>query len=89
MKIKDLQVQLSQFDPETEVCFSVVDPTDYEYKINSDDIFVEIGDPYDTNGYSALDGSGLDYDKIYSVDEETGEEVYIGPKVLIISLGML
>jgi hypothetical protein len=85
MKVKDLIEQLSKFDSETEVLGMCTDPTDYTYKTPIKSI--ELGDPYDTNGYSGIDGSELDFEECYEEDEETGDETYIGTKVVLLNLG--
>lgn len=89
MKLKDFISHLQNFDPELEVVVSVTDPTDYEYKVLINEDSVSVGDPYDTNGYSALTGEESLWSDDYDEDEETGETVYIGPKVLIIDLGIV
>jgi hypothetical protein len=85
MTVKELIEQLSKFDPETEVLGMCTDPTDYTYKSPIESI--ELGDPYDTNGYSGVDDEELDYSKCYEEDEETGEETYVGPKVVLLNIG--
>ena len=59
MKVKDLINELSQFDPETEVLGMCSDPTDFVYKVSIKS--VNFGDPYDSNGYSGIDGSEIDW----------------------------
>jgi hypothetical protein len=85
MNVKQLIEQLSKFDPETEVLGVCTDPTDYTYKVEIESI--KLGSPYDSNGYSGVDSSEMDWDGCYSEDEETGEDTYIGPKVVLINLG--
>jgi len=95
MTIKQLIEQLSQFDPNTEVLGTCTDPTDYTYKVKIESI--ELGSPYDDNGYSGVDGSLINDLYVDEYNEETGEEIqsepyddeynYIGPKVLLINIG--
>jgi hypothetical protein len=85
MKVKDLIQELSKFDPETEVLGMCTDPTDFTYKVPIKSIILD--DPYDSNGYSGIDGSEVDWIECYNEDEETGEETYIGPKVVLLNLG--
>lgn len=85
MTVKQLIEQLNQFDPETQVLGMCTDPTDFNYKVPVESVF--LGDPYDSNGYSGVDSSEMDWEKCYDEDEETGEETYIGPKVVLINLG--
>jgi hypothetical protein len=87
MTVKELIETLNQFDPETEVIGSCIDPTDYKYKVPINSI--EIDSPYDSNGYSGVDGSEIselelgDGEELYNDDWE-----YIGPnKVVVINLG--
>ena len=82
MTIKQLIEQLSQFDPNTEVLGMCTDPTDYTYKVPIQS--VGLGDPYDDNGYSGIDGSTIDdaSDDYWMDDYE-----YVGPKVLLINIG--
>ena len=81
MTVKDMIEQLSKFDPETEVIGSCTDPTDYTYKVDIESI--ELDSPYDSNGFSGVDGSEMEDDVEYW-DMEDG---YIGPMVVIIKLG--
>lgn len=81
MKVKDMIEQLSKFDPETEVIGSCTDPTDYNYKVPIESI--ELDDPYDSNGFSGVDGSEMEDDVEYWNEHND----YIGPKVVIINLG--
>lgn len=81
MTVKDLIEQLSEFNPETEVICSVTDPTDYTYKVPIDDI--RLDSPFDSNGYSGVDGSEIEGD-VYDDDFE-----FIGEKVVIIDLGVV
>jgi len=74
MTVKDLIEELSKFDPETEVLGMCTDPTDYTYKVPIQSI--EWNDPYDSNGYSGVDGSEMD-----------GEDSYIVRKVVLLNLG--
>ena len=84
MKVKDLIEQLSKFDPETEVIGSCTDPTDYTYTVPIES--VELDSPYDSNGYSGVDGYEMDDDTEYW--SETDDDIeYIGPKVVVINLG--
>jgi hypothetical protein len=87
MKVKELIEELSKFDPETVVLGMCTDPTDYTYKTPFESI--ELGDPYDTNGYSGVDDEELDYSKCYEENEETGDETYVGPKVVLLNLGVV
>jgi hypothetical protein len=80
MTVKDLIEQLSKFDPETEVVGTFVDPTDYTNKSDIKGIY--LGSPFDSNGYSSIDGSEDDFDTLY---DDEGE--YIGEKVLLIDFG--
>jgi hypothetical protein len=74
MNIKDLIEQLSRFNPETEVLGMCTDPTNYTYKVPIQSI--EWNNPYDSNGYSGVDGSEMD-----------DEESYIVRKVVLLNLG--
>ena len=74
MNIKDLIQELSRFNPETEVLGMCTDPSNYTYKVPIQSI--EWNDPYDSNGYSGVDGSEMD-----------DKESYIGRKVVLINLG--
>ena len=85
MKVKDLINELSQFDPETEVLGMCSDPTDFVYKVSIKS--VNFGDPYDSNGYSGIDGSEIDWVECYDEDGDTGKEIYIGTPVVLINLG--
>jgi hypothetical protein len=87
MTVKELIDQLGKFDPETQVVCSVMDHTDWGYKLPINEI--ELGNPYDEGGYSAIDNSEMDYDTCYNEDEETGEETYVGPKAVVIDLGQI
>ena len=88
MTVKQLIEELSKFNPETEVLGMCTDPTDYTYKVPIDSI--ELDSPYDTNGYSGIDGSYIDelsvddYEVLYDEDDE-----YVGPKVVILNLGII
>ena len=75
MTVKELINHLKQFNPETEVMFSHLDHTDYNYKINmsEDDIF--IGDP-------TSDDSNLP-DEMYNEEWD-----YIGPEVVLFNLSL-
>jgi hypothetical protein len=85
MKIKNLIQELSKFDPETEVLGMCTDPTGFNYKspIKS----INFGDPYDSNGYSGIDSSEMNWGECYDEDEDTGEEIYIGTPVILLDLG--
>ena len=87
MKVKELIEQLSKFDSETEVLGMCTDPTDYTYKVPIESIIFD--SPFDENGYSGVDGSEItdSYSELFDEDEESGEDVYIGPKVVLINLG--
>lgn len=85
MKVKDLIQELIKFDPETEVLGMCTDPTDYTYKVPIKKITLD--NPFDSNGYSGVDGSEVEWVECYDEDEETGEELYIGPKVVLLDLG--
>jgi hypothetical protein len=85
MKVKDLIQELIKFDPETEVLGMCTDPSDYTYKVPIKTIILD--NPYDEGGYSGVDGSEVDWVECYDEDEETGEEFYIGPKVVLLNLG--
>lgn len=87
MTVKELIEQLSTFDPEMEVLGTVTDPTDYTYKSKIQNITID--SPFDTNGYSGIDDEELDWGKHYDENEETGEDIYIGPKVVLIDLGIV
>ncbi len=80
MTVKQLIDQLSQFDPNTEVLGMCTDPTDYTYKVQIESI--ELGNPFDDNGYSGVDGSLNDNDEYYDEDDN-----YVGPKVVLINIG--
>jgi hypothetical protein len=79
MKVKDLIEQLSKFDPETEVIGSCVDPTDFVYKVSIDSIVLD--SPFDSNGYSGVDGSEM------GDDMWDNEGNFIGEGVVVINLG--
>jgi hypothetical protein len=85
MKIKELIEELSKFDPETEVLGMCTDPTGFNYKspIKS----IDFGNPYDSNGYSGIDSSEMNWSECYDEDEDTGEEIYIGTPVILLDLG--
>jgi hypothetical protein len=85
MTVKDLIEQLSKFNPETEVLGMYTDPTNYTYKVPIKSI--DFSDPYDSNGYSGIDGSEIDWEECYDEDGDTGEEIYIGTPVILINLG--
>jgi len=85
MTVKQLIEQLNQFNPETQVLGLCTDPTDFNYKSPIKSIF--LGDPFDSNGYSGVDSSELDWDVHYYEDETMGEPEYIGPKVVLLNLG--
>ena len=85
MKLKDFITHLQQFDPELEVVGSTTDPTDYTYKVALDEDSISLGDPYDSNGGSAFED---DEDDSSNWDEEYKYNC-IGPKVLIIDLGLI
>lgn len=87
MNVKELIDKLQQFDPETEVVCSIMDHTDFGYKVPIGKI--ELGDPYDESGYSAIDNSEKDWDECYYEDDDTEEPVYIGPKCVVIDLGQI
>lgn len=78
MKVKELIEQLSKFNPETEVLGSVIDHTDFTYKVP---ITVLLDSPFDSNGYSGVDGSEMEDD---SWDDDGN---FIGNEVVIINLG--
>lgn len=86
MNVKELIEQLSKFDPETEVICSCTDPTDYTYKVPIKSI--ELDHPWDSNGFSGVDGSEIvndDYDDNFPWDKEGN---YVGSnKVVVIDLG--
>jgi hypothetical protein len=79
MTIKQLIDQLSQFDPNTEVLGTCTDPTDYTYKVKIDSI--RLDSPFDSNGYSGVDGSEME-DEYWDEDGN-----FIGKEVVIIDLG--
>jgi hypothetical protein len=85
MKIKELIEELSKFDPETEVLGMCTDPTGFNYKSPIKSIY--FGNPYDSNGYSGIDSSEMDWSECYDEDEDTGEEIYIGTPVILLDLG--
>jgi hypothetical protein len=87
MTVQELINKLQQFDPQTEVVCSIMDHTDWGYKLPINEI--ELGNPYDEGGYSAIDNSEMDYDTCYYEDEDTEEEIYVGPKAVVIDLGQL
>ena len=78
MKVKELIEQLSKFNPETEVLGSVIDHTDYTYKVP---ITVLLDSPFDSNGYNGIDGSEME-DDFWDNDGN-----FIGNEVVIINLG--
>jgi len=80
MTVKELIEQLSKFNPKTEVIGSCTDPTDYTYTVPIKS--VELDSPYDSNGYSGVDGSE-------SEDYYDDDCNYIGPKVVVIDLGIV
>jgi hypothetical protein len=82
MTVQELINKLQQFDPQTEVVCSIMDHTDWGYKLPINEI--ELGNPYDEGGYSAIDNSEMDYDTCY-----TDEDEYVGPKAVVIDLGQL
>lgn len=81
MTVKQLIEQLSSFNPETEVLGMFTDPTDYTFKTSIKSI--EFDSPYDENGYSGVDDSEIEDDHY----DDEGE--YIGPKVVLINLGIV
>jgi hypothetical protein len=87
MTVKELIDKLQQFDPETEVVCSVMDHTDFGYKVPIGKI--ELGDPYDEGGYSAIDNSEMDWDKCYFENENMSEVKYVGPECVVIDLGQI
>ena len=89
MTVQELINKLQQFDSETEVVCSIMDHTDFGYKLPIQDL--ELGNPYDEGGYSAIDNSEMDYDACYHENEDTDEEpyTYVGPKCIVIDLGQL
>ena len=78
MKVKDLIKILSEYDSEMEVLGTCTDPSDYTYVV---EIEVGEGSPYDSNGYSGIDGS----EDVEANYDETN--TYIGPRVILIYLG--
>jgi hypothetical protein len=78
MKVKELIEQLSKFNPETEVLGSVIDHTDYTYKVP---ITVLLDSPFDSNGYNGVDGSEME-DDFWDNDGN-----FIGNEVVTINLG--
>ena len=85
MTVKELIEQLNKLHPESEVLGVCTDPTGYTYKNQIQDI--EIGNPFDSNGYSGIDDEELDWDEHYIETEETDEPIYIGPLVVLINIG--
>jgi hypothetical protein len=75
MTVKELINHLQQFEQETEVMFSFVDATDFQYTVDitEDDIFM--GDP--TNDYSDFP------DEMYNEEWD-----YIGPEVVLFNLSL-
>jgi hypothetical protein len=59
-----------------------MDHTDWGYKLPINEI--ELGNPYDEGGYSAIDNSEMGYDTCYNDEDE-----YVGPKAVVIDLGQL
>jgi hypothetical protein len=82
MTVKELIEQLKQFDLETPVIGMCTDPTGYTYKVPISEVVSD--SPYDSNGYSGVDGSEMDKDVKYW-DHDIDE--YIGPEVVLIDLG--
>jgi hypothetical protein len=82
MTVQELINKLQQFDPQTEVVCSIMDHTDWGYKLPINEI--ELGNPYDEGGYSAIDNSEMDYDTCYNDEDE-----YVGSKAVVIDLGQL
>ncbi len=82
MTVQELINKLQQFDPQTEVVCSIMDHTDWGYKLPINEI--ELGDPYDEGGYSAIDNKEMDHDTCYNDKDE-----YVGPKAVVIDLGQL
>lgn len=78
MTVKELIEILSQYDPETEVMGMVTDPTDWTYKVDIES--VEYDNPLG-------DGDGDDGDIDDDTFNEDGE--YVGPKVVLINLGIV
>ena len=78
MTVKDLITLLEGFDPSLEVAISVGDVgAEIPNKLNIDS--VDMGSPYDDQGYSVLDNSEIP-------DEYFDDECnYIGPKMLLIN----
>ena len=85
MTVQELIDQLNTFDPQTQVLCQSTDPSDFTYKSPIKSISLDT--PFDDSGYSGVDDSEMEWDECYKDDEETGEEIYIGPKVVIINLG--
>ena len=85
MTVRQLIEQLSKFDPETQVIGSCTDPTDYTYKVPIESITLD--SPFDSNGYSGVDG--LEDDGVEYWNETDDDIEYIGPKVVIIDLGVV
>jgi len=82
MTVKELIDQLSKFDPQTSVIGSTTDPTDYTFKVPI--VSVELDSPYDENGFS-----GVDEDDDFEGELYDDNDDYIGPKVVIINLGLV
>jgi len=81
MKVKELIELLSKFDGEKEVIGSCIDPTDFTYKVSIESI--RLDSPFDSNGYSGVDGSEMEDD---FWDDEGN---FIGNEVVIIDLGVI
>jgi hypothetical protein len=75
MTVKELINHLQQFEQETEVMFSFVDHTDYNYKIDISEDDVLLGDP-------TSDDSDLP-DEMYNEEWD-----YIGPEVVLFTLSL-
>lgn len=76
MNVKELIDHLSKFDPETRVMFSLLDHTDYLYKLDVNEEDVVLGDVVSDH----YDGD----DELF--DDENN---YIGPEVVLFSLSMV
>jgi hypothetical protein len=81
MTVQELIEKLKTFNPETKVICSVTDPTDYTYKVSVDDI--RLDSPFDSNGFSGVDGSEMEDD----LWDDEGN--YIGEEVVTIDLGVV
>ena len=75
MTVKELINHLQQFNPETEVMFSLLDHTDFMYKVDLNEDDVVLGDVVSDH----YDGEDELWDD---------EDNYIGPEVVLFNLNL-